>query len=394
MVIANEPISLRVSIVKGDINGDISYSEIHDVISNNIGLINLEVGRGSLVQGAFDMIPWGEDIFFVRLEIDLEGGSNYQLLGTSQLLSVPYALYSESSGDDKFWISHEESIYFNEGNVGIGTVIPESSAILDLSSSDKGFLPPRLTQAQILEISEPANGLIVFCITDNKFYAYLENDSTWREILYGPGTLTPPGSCDSNITVNHLAGPIAPVTKTVTYNIVTNVPGENSKCWISSNLGADHKAISIDDTTEASAGWYWQFNQQQGYKHNGITRTPQTTWINAYDQDSDWQAINDPCTIELGYGWRIPTKTEWENVDGAGGWIDWTGPWNSLLRLHAGGFLNYPDSDLRNRGISGSHWSSNQVNVTNGWHLDFRSIHSGLFNNTKAFGISIRCLKD
>ncbi len=79
-------------------------------------------------------------------------------------------------------------------------------------------------------------------------------------------------TCGSSLTINHVAGVVAPVTKTVTYGTVTNIPGETSKCWITSNLGADHQATAINDATEASAGWYWQFNRKQGYKHDGTTQ--------------------------------------------------------------------------------------------------------------------------
>ena len=70
--------------------------------------------------------------------------------------------------------------------------------------------------------------------------------------------------------------------------------------------GADHQATAVDDATEASAGWYWQFNRKQGYKHTGTTVIP--AWnTTSIDEDSDWIPANDPCAIELGAGWRIPT---------------------------------------------------------------------------------------
>ena len=134
--------------------------------------------------------------------------------------------------------------------------------------------------------------------------------------------------CGDPLTINHVTtGGVAPVNKTVTYGTVTNIPGETSKCWITSNLGADHQATAVNDATEASAGWYWQFNRMQGYKHDGTTRTPNTTWINSINENFDWLAANDPCAIELGTGWRIPTNFEWINVDASGNWTYWNGPW-------------------------------------------------------------------
>ena len=200
--------------------------------------------------------------------------------------------------------------------------------------------------------------------------------------------------CGFSITVDHEAGLIAPVNKTVTYGTVTNIPGEASKCWITSNLGADHQAISVDDPAEASAGWYWQFNRKQGYKHDGTTRTPNTIWISSISENFDWQAANDPCSLELGVGWRIPTATEWTNVDDAGGWTDWNGPWNSDLKLHAAGHLSDYDGYLSLRSSGGSFWSSTQYSNSESRQLGFNNGYCYVGGNSKAFGFSLRCIKE
>ena len=127
-------------------------------------------------------------------------------------------------------------------------------------------------------------------------------------------TLSTFGWCGGILSANHVAGSVAPVTKTALYGTATNVPGEPSKCWITSNLGADHQATAADDNTEASAGWYWQFNRRQGYKHDGTTRSPNTSWVTSISENSNWVPGNDPCSIELGDGWRLPTDTELMNI--------------------------------------------------------------------------------
>jgi len=207
-------------------------------------------------------------------------------------------------------------------------------------------------------------------------------------------TIACSSSCGS-ITINHLAGIVAPVNKTVTYGTITNIPGEPTKCWITSNLGSDHQATAVNDATEASAGWYWQFNHKQGYKvaDNG-TRTPNTNWIAPISENSDWTAGNDPCTFELGSIWRIPTSSEWINVDAAGGWTDWLGQWNSNLKIHAAGYLYTTDGSLMGRGSDGNYWSSTQNGDPLGWLLDFTSGYSNITGATKAHGLSLRCLKD
>ena len=286
------------------------------------------------------------------------------------------------------------SLLFSQG-VAINTdgSAPDVSAGLDIYYTNKGFLLPRLTQEQIWSISSPANGLQVFCTTDDKMYIFVSAANQWKEVAYGTGTHTP-GTCGYTITKSHMAGPVAPITKTVYYVTVTNIPGEPSKCWITSNLGADHQATAKDDATEASAGWYFQFNRMQGYKHDGTNRTPNTTWIISIDENSGWLAANDPCSLELGTGWRLPTITEWTNVDASGDWYNWNGPWNSALKLHATGYLDNSDGSLEQRAFSGYYWSSNQSNSSFGQDLGFLNIYCDVEENEKAFGFTIRCLRD
>jgi hypothetical protein len=204
-----------------------------------------------------------------------------------------------------------------------------------------------------------------------------------------------PWSCGSSFTITHVAGAVAPVDKTVTYGTVTNIPGETTKCWITSNLGADHKATAVNDATEPSAGWYWQFNLKQGYKHDGTTRTPNTTWITPINEPLDWEATNDPCSLELGIGWRIPTSTEWMNVDATGNWTNWNGPWNSALKLHTAGCLIAIDGSLFARGSAGNNWSTTQGSATTGWSMYFSSTVSYIYGtSSKANGYSLRCLRE
>jgi hypothetical protein len=271
---------------------------------------------------------------------------------------------------------------------------PDNSAMLDVQSTSKGFLMPRLTQEQIGAIAAPADGLLVFCTTNSRFYVFIEDINSWQEIQYGSGLIAPPFTCGDLITVNHVAGTVAPVNKTVTYGTVTGVAGTDTKCWITSNLGADQQATAVDDDTEASAGWYWQYNRQQGYKHDGSIRTPNSTWIPGINENVGWLAANDPCNLLLGNGWRIPTETEWGAVDNIGGWDDWNGPWNSPLKIHAAGLLDTGTGSLNNRGVYGGYWSTYQYNNTEGFSEWFSNSFCYFEIWAKATGFSVRCIKD
>ena len=196
------------------------------------------------------------------------------------------------------------------------------------------------------------------------------------------------------ITINHLEGSVAPVSKTVTYGTVTNIPGEHTKCWITSNLGSDHQANAVDDATEASAGWYWQFNRKQGYKHDGTNRTPATAWISSISENFDWMPANDPCALEVGNGWRLPTYAEWYNVNNTGNWTNWNGPWNSGLKIHVAGYLHGNGGSLGVRGSSGYYWSSSQGGITDGWSLGIDSGGSEMYTFGRSDGFPLRCVLD
>ena len=205
-------------------------------------------------------------------------------------------------------------------------------------------------------------------------------------------------NCGMDLIITHyfMLG-VAPVNKATVYHTVSNVPGEPAKCWITSNLGADHEAISVDDATEPSAGWYWQFNRKQGYKADpGITPAFTIAYI---DENSDWLSVNDPCTLELGSPWRIPTQSEWNNVRTTGNWTNWSGPWNSVLKLHAAGMIylsvySSGGSYLKDRGAFGNYWSGNQYGTQWAEELKFAGNYLNVEANSKQFGFSIRCIKN
>lgn len=95
----NKLVSFRISILKGSATGIMVYSETHKKVTNEFGLVTLEVGNGTVVSGVFNNIDWGSDIYFLKTEFDINGGTSYTFMGTSQLLYVPYAIYAEKAGN-------------------------------------------------------------------------------------------------------------------------------------------------------------------------------------------------------------------------------------------------------------------------------------------------------
>ncbi len=96
--LVNQNIGLRLTILMSNDKGNLVYQETQNPVTNLNGLFNIVIGDGTVVAGSFSDIRWGEDLHFLQIEMDETGGINYQFIGTTQLVSVPYALYSEKSG--------------------------------------------------------------------------------------------------------------------------------------------------------------------------------------------------------------------------------------------------------------------------------------------------------
>lgn len=129
-LITNSTVGMRISILKDSPTGPVQYAETHTSTTNANGLVTLEIGEGTPVSGGtFFSVEWQSGSHYVQTETDPNGGTNYTISGTSQLLSVPYALYSNIAGVSTAWTlvgNHVASV--PSGNVGIGTggFIPQS----------------------------------------------------------------------------------------------------------------------------------------------------------------------------------------------------------------------------------------------------------------------------
>ncbi len=99
-ILTNQPIGLQITIHDSTAAGAIVYQEHHTVVTNAFGTFSVVIGAGGLVQGNFGGIQWGSADKYVQVEMDFTGGTSYTNMGTSKLLSVPFALYAGTSAAD------------------------------------------------------------------------------------------------------------------------------------------------------------------------------------------------------------------------------------------------------------------------------------------------------
>ncbi len=97
VLITNQKIGVKISVLQNSAQGTSVYEETHNVLSNENGLISLEIGTGKSLVGTFSAINWSTGSYFVKNDIDPKGGENYTIVSTSQLMSVPYALFAANS---------------------------------------------------------------------------------------------------------------------------------------------------------------------------------------------------------------------------------------------------------------------------------------------------------
>jgi hypothetical protein len=437
-VLVDRSVGVRISLIRGSATGVLAYAETHQGNTGPSGVLSLMLGAGTVVSGDLSRIDWSQGPYFIRMETDPSGGANYPIVGSTQLLSVPYALFAKSAalrysitgdtlfsggqyvivpglsasnanavaaGSPQVITTIATSVSSGSASVG-GQVIGQGGSVVTARGICYGTsASPKVTDNTVA--SGTGTGTFHFSLSGLSpaatYYvrAYAVNasgTSYGNQVSFRTEGAAGQGCAQgSTVTITHTSGDVAPLTKTVTYRLVQTDLSGSSKCWIAQHLGADRQAISETDFTESSAGWYWQFNRRQGYAHDGVDRTPAIAWP-SISENSNWTSANDPCTLLLGAGWRIPTSTEWEIVLGNAG-TRYGNLFSSELRIHRAGRLLW-NGTLHDRGSEGQVHSRNQSGDAHSFKVmvSMMGVESNPnawnYRLDKTYAASVRCLKD
>jgi trimeric autotransporter adhesin len=143
-LITNQAVGMRVSILQGSATGTEVYKELFNPNpqTNINGLVTVEIGSGIPLTGTFAGINWANGPFFIKTETDPTGGTSYTIVGTSQLLSSPYALYAKKSGDAGWGLNgntvtssnfigttNDTDLFFKRNNVNAGKISENNTSI-------------------------------------------------------------------------------------------------------------------------------------------------------------------------------------------------------------------------------------------------------------------------
>ena len=184
--IANSTIGLQFSIKAGNANGSTVYSETFTATSNATGVFNVNIGRGTVESGNFPEIDWGSDSYFLKVAMDVNGGSSYVEMGTSQLLSVPYSLYTASIyvhySNDTLYIGDQYVVISGGGGPPAGTVTDYDGNVYETV-----VIGTQTWMKENLRSQHYANGSTI-----DEAYAYDDNESyvgdygrlyTWNAVM-------------------------------------------------------------------------------------------------------------------------------------------------------------------------------------------------------------------
>jgi uncharacterized protein (TIGR02145 family) len=370
-LIVNQNVYFKFNVMLNSQTSVPVFTETHYVPTDDLGQVNLVIGQGTATTGTFSTINWGTGNYY--LGIELNTGSGYVAMGTTQLLSVPYALYANSSGNTQ-------------------ATTPNLASVLAVNNSANNL--------QIKNLANPTAAQDAV----TKVYTDAINTQLQTQIT----TLQAQITALQNSIYTYPAGTVHcnPNNPTLIIGITNPTTG---KIWMDRNLGASQVATSSTDALAYGDLYQWGRRADGHQCRNSATTTTLSSsdqpshgdFIIAQNSPNDWRnpqntnlwqglnGINNPCPT----GFRVPTQIELNNERLSWATNNNVGAFNSQLKFTVAGLRSGSDNSLNNVGLGGTYWTSS-VSGNNSLDLDFGDITGFFFNGSRNLGMSIRCIKN
>ena len=457
-LLSNQSIGMRISILQGSATGTASYVETHTATTSAQGLINLEIGGGTVVSGSLSGINWGAGAYFVKTETDPAGGTNYSLVSTTRLQSVPYAMHASTAGNGVANGTASNQIMYWNGSSWValdpgvngqvltmcngvltwtnGGLCPGSIGTLNCGGATKNGTLAQGTAASGVTASVPytqGNGGVHSGQTvTSTGVVGLTATLAAGTFATGAGNLsyaisgTPAGNGSANFALN-IGGKTCTLTLSVQSLGVGQFPAGavfcasgatavvdvtsplTGKVWMDRNLGATRVATSISDA--ASYGDLYQWGRRSdGHQCRNSATTPT---ISSVDQpahgsfiltigNDDWRnPQNDNLWQGVNgiknpcpSGYRIPTEAEWEAERKTWGNFSNTTGAISSPLKLPAGGTRHSDSGNL---VGAGDWVGNWSSTIDGNASRSTSYYAGgggVVTHHRALGRAVRCIKN
>lgn len=185
-LVTNQNIGMQISILQGSVNGTSVYVETHAISTNTNGLVSLEIGTGNVQSGYFSTIDWSDDIYFIKTETDPTGGTNYTITGTSQLLSVPYALHAKTAEIVTGGITESDPVFTSSDAANIdATDITNLGSLSGINTGDQDISG---ISVNAQAIQDTANNLRNDLVTKNNVLTLKNTTAFTPSADYQPAT--------------------------------------------------------------------------------------------------------------------------------------------------------------------------------------------------------------
>ena len=360
-LVANEPVGVRVSILQYSLqyspDGSVVYSETHNRATNANGLVTMEIGAGTVVSGSFSNIDWANGPYFLKIETDVNGGTNYTLAGTQQMLSVPYALYAAASGNG-------EGVSQTDFQALVGRVDSLAQIIANLNGTDTTIT------------AQACPGVPTVTDVDGNVYNTVQiGEQCWmRENLkttkYANGTTIPLGTTTS-YDVAYRYYPNGNGANVTDYGYLYN--------WAAvMNGSASSEANPSGVQGICPDGWHVPSDAEWTELENYVSS--QSQYVCGGDEDNIAKAL--------------ASETGWETDD------EECAVGNNPIANNATGFSARPAGNYLGGysgfGNSANFWSATQHGSYNAYYRDLTYYYAlvGRTNSNEYHGYSVRCIRN
>lgn len=278
-LVTNAQVGVRVSILQGSANGSSVYLETHTAATNANGVMTIAIGGGNTQQGAFANIDWANGPYFLKTETDPNGGSNYSVTTTQQLMSVPYALYAKEAGN---------SFSGDYNDLTNTPEIPTVPTNVSAFTNDAGYITGAVLQQLI-----------------DALYARI--DSLENLVNNNPTPATPD-------TVDAQPCPGVPTVTDYDGNVYNTVQ-IGQQCWMKENLKTTHYSdgtlIPMGNVASFTNGYrYCPDNNASNVVSYGYLYNWKAVMHNYPSSNANPSAIQGACPT----GWHLPSDAEWTQL--------------------------------------------------------------------------------